>query len=76
MREYLDLFATPEMRKAYYARGPAVETIFGFLRTVMQCMRWSVRGSEKIASEAELIKVSYQVRKVHKSMAGAGYRAA
>ena len=76
VREYLDLFATPEMRKAYYARGPAVETIFGFLRTVMQCMRWSVRGSEKIASEAELIKVSYQVRKVHKAMAGAGYRAA
>jgi hypothetical protein len=76
VREYLAQFDNPEMREAYYARGPAVETTFGVITTTMNFHRWSVRGSQKVASETELLKVSYQARKIHKALEGATYKAA
>ena len=62
---YLAGFADPAVRVAYYARGPAVETIFAYIRRIIGFVRWSVRGSSKVAAEAELLKCTYQVRKLH-----------
>lgn len=62
---YLAGFADPLVRAAYYARGPAVETVFAFLRRIVGFVQWSVRGSSKVAAEAELLKCTYQVRKLH-----------
>lgn len=62
---YLAGFAEPVVRAAYYARGPTVETVFAFLRRIVGFVRWSVRGASKVAAEAELLKCTYQVRKLH-----------
>jgi len=70
LKDYLAGFKDPEIRKAYYARGPAIETIFAVLRTTMQFSRWTVRGDKKVASEASLLKVSFQARKIHTQMRG------
>jgi len=40
---YLAAFADPAVRVAYYARGPAVETIFAYIRRIIGFVRWSVR---------------------------------
>jgi transposase len=76
LREYLDGFKKPDVRQKYLARGPAVETVFGLLRTTMSFNRWTVRGEKRVASEAELLKASYQARKIHKSLGGKQYKAA
>lgn len=62
---YLSSFADALVRAAYYARGPAVETVFAYLRRIVGFVRWSVRGALKVAAEAELLKCTYQVRKLH-----------
>jgi hypothetical protein len=62
---YLERFFEPFVRAAYYARGPAVETVFAYLRRIVGFGRWSVRGASKVAAEAELLKCVYQVRKLH-----------
>jgi hypothetical protein len=76
LREYLDKFKDPDIRSLYYSRGPKVETIFGGVRTTQKFIRWSVRGDEAVASEAELLKLSYQARKLHKGLGGAQFKAA
>jgi hypothetical protein len=62
---YLLDFIKPEVRASYYARGPGIETVFAFLRRVLGFQRWSVRGSDKVDSEATLLICAYQIRKVH-----------
>jgi hypothetical protein len=61
-------FLSIEHQKRYHERGKNVETVFAFLRTVMNFNRWSLRGKEKVASEAALLNVSYQIRKVHSAL--------
>lgn len=65
MKPYMASFDEPEMRAKYYARGPAIETVFAFIRTVLGFSRWSLRGSAKISAEATLLSCAYQLRKSH-----------
>jgi transposase len=64
--KYLSRFDDPQVCTRYHARGPCVETVFAFLRRVLGFAQWSVRGATKIASEGELLKCTYQVRKLHR----------
>jgi transposase len=58
-------FADAEHVQRYHHRAEAVETVFGFLRSVLGFHRWSLRGSDRVACEARLFKLAYQMRKVH-----------
>ena len=49
----------------YNQRGPAVETVFGFLRGTLGYTRWQLRTTPKVACEAVLWNLAYQFRKVH-----------
>ena len=63
--QHLDRFSEEQHRKRYKQRGPAVETVFGFMRAVLNYDRWKLRGSDRIAAEATIFKAAYQIRKVH-----------
>lgn len=58
-------FAEAEHQARYNHRGDAVEKVFGFIRSVLGYRRWQLRGKDRVASEAQLFKMAYQVRKVH-----------
>lgn len=58
-------FKDPEHVARYNGRGMHVETVFAFLRSVLGYSRWMVRGKERVACEAKLLKTSYQLRKIH-----------
>ena len=70
--EYADIleaarqrFGEPAHQDRYHRRGSAVETVFGFLRSALGFHRWSVRGKDRVASEARLFSMAYQLRKAH-----------
>lgn len=65
---HLDRFSQEEHRQRYRRRGPAVETVFGFMRAVLNYDRWKLRGSDRIGAEATLFKAAYQIRKVHQRL--------
>ena len=58
-------FADPAHQERYRHRAEVVETVFGFLRSVLGYGRWSLRGKERVACEARLFKAAYQLRKIH-----------
>lgn len=58
-------FGQADHRRLYFHRAPEVETIFGFMRRVLGFERWSVRGEARVSCEASLLKVAYQLRKIH-----------
>lgn len=64
-------FREPEHRQRYRQRGPAVETVFAFLRGALGYVGWLLRGSQGVASEASLFKTAYQLRKLHALWAAA-----
>ena len=64
LEEARERFENPEHQKRYHKRGPSVETVFGFLRSVLGYRRWTLRGKEKVACEGSLFKIAYQVRKI------------
>jgi hypothetical protein len=57
-------FDDPAHRDRYHHRGERVETVFGFLRATLGYVRWMLRGAGKVACEASLFTVAYQIRKV------------
>jgi hypothetical protein len=57
-------FRDPEHVARYHRRGDAVETVFGFLRSVLGYTRWQLRGAAKVACEGQLFAAAYQFRKV------------
>ena len=59
-------FNDREHQTRYRARGPAVETVFGFLRASLGFRRWSLRGKKRVAAEGEFFALAYQFRKIHK----------
>jgi transposase len=66
-------FREREHQTRYRARGPAVETVFGFLRAGLGFRRWSLRGKERVAAEGSFFALAYQCRKIHKRwQTGAG----
>lgn len=66
-------FNQREHQTRYRARGPAVETVFGFLRASLGFRRWSLRGKKRVAAEGQFFALAYQFRKIHKrSQAAAG----
>jgi transposase len=62
---HLARFREEAHKQRYRKRGPAVETVFGFMRSALGYLRWQLRGSERIRCEANLFKAAYQIRKVH-----------
>jgi hypothetical protein len=60
-------FADPDHVQRYHRRADAVETVFGFMRSVLGYTRWMLRGDERVACEGQLFKVGYEVRKIHKA---------
>jgi transposase len=62
----LSRFSEREHLKRYWARGPAVESIFGFMRRVLGFVRWMLRGSDRVGCEATLFMTAYQFRKIHR----------
>jgi hypothetical protein len=67
--QHLARFSEEEHRERYRRRAPAIETIFGFMRSVLGYVRWKLRGTERIKCEATLFKAAYQIRKVHRRCA-------
>jgi transposase len=65
LEEARQRFAEPEHQERYRHRGEVVETVFGFVRGTLGYTRWRLRGSERVACEGRLIKMAYQLRKVH-----------
>lgn len=64
-------FSDPAHIARYRRRGPAVETVFAYMRAVLGYTRWLLRGKERVAAEATLFKVAYQTRKIHRRWAEA-----
>ena len=64
--EHLARFSEEEHRERYRRRAPAVETVFGFMRSVLGYVRWQLRGAERVGYEARLFKAAYQIRKIHR----------
>jgi Transposase DDE domain len=64
-------FREPAHQERYRHRGEVVETVFGFVRGTLGYTRWLLRGSERVGGEGRLIKVAYQVRKIHGAWARA-----
>jgi transposase len=63
-------FNEPEHRERYRHRGEVVETVFGVVRGTLGYTRFLLRGLARVGSEARLIKLAYQVRKVQGATAG------
>ena len=68
-----DRFNDPEHRQRYQDRGSEVETVFGFVRGALGYARWLLRGSERVKCEGSLMRLGYQVRKVHQRWAAGKY---
>jgi transposase len=64
--QHLARFSEEEHRERYRRRAPAIETVFGFMRSVLGYVRWKLRGTERVKCEATLFKAAYQIRKVHR----------
>jgi transposase len=58
-------FGEAEHQQRYQHRGEAVETVFGYVRGTLGYSRWLLRGAVRVACEARLLKMAYQIRKVH-----------
>lgn len=60
-----DRFSDPLHQERYRHRAEQVETVFGFLRGTLGYTRWMLRGKNRIACEASLFKLAYQIRKLY-----------
>jgi transposase len=65
LKEHLARFGDPDHLVRYRKRAPAVETVFGFLRSSLGYTRWFLRGKERVAIESRLFKAALQIRRVH-----------
>jgi len=61
---YLERFKDPKVLEAYYARGPAVETVFAVIHSVLGFHCWHLRGEEGVAAEGALLKCAYSLKKL------------
>ena len=52
------------MLKAYNARGPAIETVFAVIHSVLDFHRWHLRGDKGVAAEGALLSCAYQLKKI------------
>lgn len=64
LRPLLQRFDKLEHRQRY-GRRYIVETVFGFLRSVLGYSRWLLRGTQGVESEGALFTAAYQIRKIH-----------
>jgi len=64
-----DRFNDPDHRKRYQERASDVETVFGFVRATLGFERWLLRGAERVTCEGWLMRLGYQLRKVHQQWA-------
>jgi hypothetical protein len=64
LKTYIERFRDPEVRKAYDGRGPAIETVFAVIRSVLGFERWHVRGKDAVSAEGALIASAYQIKKI------------
>jgi transposase len=63
-----DRFLDPLHQERYRHRAEQVETVFGFLRGTLGYARWMLRGKHRVACEASLFKLAYQVRKLYSGL--------
>jgi hypothetical protein len=68
LRPLLQRFKEPEHRRRYGQRY-IVETVFGYLRSVLGYNRWLLRGTTGTNCEGALFTAAYQIRKVHAAAA-------
>lgn len=71
VKEILQRFDEASRRERYGQRGSLIETVWGFLRGTLGYDRWLLRGKEGVAAEGRLLRLAYQVRKVHGNRAAA-----
>jgi hypothetical protein len=78
LSRYLQRFKEPETREKYNARGPAIETVFAIIDSVLGFHNWHLRGEEGVAAEGALLSCAYQLKKIQvylrktgKTLAGA-----
>lgn len=57
-------FKDPAQQARYRQRGPAIETVFGFIAQVLGYRGWWLRGKAGTAAEAQWIGLAYLTRKV------------
>lgn len=62
---------TKERREKYKLRKETVEPVFGIIKAVLGFREFSLRGLDKVNIEWDLVKLSYNVKKLFK-MAGGG----
>jgi len=65
IQSVLERFRDLLWQDRYHDRAPQVETTFGFLRSTLGYVSWSLRGTARVACEAALLTAAYQFRKVH-----------
>lgn len=61
---YLAKFNDSEVREAYRARSPWVETVFSVIRQTFLFDHWNVRGLQGVASEGAFLSSAYAIHKL------------
>jgi hypothetical protein len=67
-------FGEAAHQERYRQRGAVVETVFGVVRGTLGYTRWLLRGEQPVACEGDLLKLAYQLRKLHGRWAAAAAR--
>lgn len=68
-------FEDPAIQERYHHRADQIETVFAFIRTTLGFTRFVVRGADRVASEATLIKTAFQFRKIQSQLNAIGQAA-
>jgi len=71
-KTYLAKFKDPEIRDAYRARSPWVETVFSVIHQTFRFDRWNVRGLQSIASEGAFLASAYGILKLRSHLKAQG----
>ena len=65
IKQLLARFDDVGRQQRYKERGKNVETVFAFIRTVLNFNRWLLRGKNKVAAEESFLSTAYQIRKIN-----------
>ena len=57
-------------KKIYKKRKETVEPVFGIIKSVMGFRQFMLRGIEKVNTEWSLVRVAYNLKRLHRLMGG------
>ena len=57
--------AGEEGKSIYRKRACTIETIFGIIKSVIGFREFSLRGTEKVTGEWDLVCLSYNIKRLH-----------